>query len=99
MCTFPEGTRSKSGRLLKFKNGAFKMAYKAGAPIVPVSIVGSAIVMPHGWIFPIRPARGVGKVIIHEPIESTGKTEDELATQVREAIISGLPDEQKPLAA
>eukprot|EP00816_Leptocylindrus_hargravesii_P011856 CAMPEP_0196823190 /NCGR_PEP_ID=MMETSP1362-20130617/86482_1 /TAXON_ID=163516 /ORGANISM="Leptocylindrus danicus, Strain CCMP1856" /LENGTH=314 /DNA_ID=CAMNT_0042202981 /DNA_START=27 /DNA_END=971 /DNA_ORIENTATION=- len=99
LCTFPEGTRSKSGRLLKFKNGAFKMAYKAGAPIVPVSIVGSGIVMPPGWIFPVQPARGVGKVIIHEPIESTGKTEDELATQVRDAIISGLPEEQRPLVA
>ena len=38
LCTFPEGTRSRSGRLMPFKNGAFKMAHKAGAPVVPMSI-------------------------------------------------------------
>lgn len=96
MCTFPEGTRSKTGRLLPFKNGAFKMAYKAGAPVVPVSIVNSGVMMPPGWMFPMMAGHKVGKVIVHEPIESEGITEDELATKVREAIISGLPESQRP---
>lgn len=38
---FPEGTRSKSGELLKFKNGASLIASKTNAVIVPVAIVGS----------------------------------------------------------
>eukprot|EP00978_Attheya_sp_CCMP212_P009814 scaffold23396_cov47-Attheya_sp.AAC.5 len=96
LCTFPEGTRSRSGRLQKFKNGAFKMAHKRGAPIVPISIIGSAKCMPSHFMFPIRPARGVCKVIIHEPIESEGKTEEELVEQVKASIISGLPEEQRP---
>jgi len=97
LCTFPEGTRSKTGRLVPFKNGAFKMAHKAGAPVVPLSIVHANIVMPSHWVFPLRPSKGVCKVIIHEPIDSVGKTEEELADAVRQAIISGLPEDQRPL--
>jgi 1-acyl-sn-glycerol-3-phosphate acyltransferase len=97
LCTFPEGTRARKGRLSKFKNGAFKMAHKAGAPVIPVSIVGAEKVMPVHWMFPYRPAQGVAKVVVHEPVESVGKSEDELAAEVRKAIISGLPLEQRPL--
>ena len=75
LCAFPEGTRSRTGRLMPFKRGAFKMAAKAKASIVPLSIVGSELVMPTGWIMPMRPSRNVAKVIIHDPISSTGLDE------------------------
>lgn len=97
LCTFPEGTRSQTGHLLPFKNGAFKMAYKNGSPVIPLSIVGSGKAMPANWMFPRRPCAGNCKVVIHEPIESEGKTEAELAEAVRLAIISGLPEDQRPL--
>jgi 1-acyl-sn-glycerol-3-phosphate acyltransferase len=97
LCTYPEGTRTRNGRLSKFKNGAFKMAHKAGAPVIPISIVGAEGVMPIHWMFPYRPAYNIAQVVVHEPIESVGKTEDELAMEVRNAIISGLPPEQRPL--
>ena len=74
------------------------MAHKAGAPVVPISICKAADVMPSYWMFPFRPARGVCKVVVHEPIESKGKTEEELANAVRNAIISGLPEEQRPIS-
>ena len=38
---FPEGTRSKSGQMGEFKPASFKLATKAGVPIVPVSINGT----------------------------------------------------------
>ena len=39
---FPEGTRSRDGRLAKkFKGGVFAMATKTGVPIVPISLVGT----------------------------------------------------------
>jgi len=97
LCTFPEGTRSRSGRLMPFKNGAFKMAHKAGKPVIPISICGAAKVMPSYWLFPMKPSYNVCKVVVHEPIESEGKTEQELADAVRDAIIEGLPEEQRPL--
>lgn len=97
LCTFPEGTRSRTGRLMPFKNGAFKMAYKVGAPVVPLSIVGAGEVQPSNWMFPKCLSRGVAKVVVHEPIYPQGKTEDELAREVRKAVISGLPENQRPL--
>ena len=39
---FPEGTRSKDGKLGEFKDGGFKIATKAKCPIVPVGIQGTA---------------------------------------------------------
>lgn len=96
LITFPEGTRSKTGKVLPFKKGAFKMACKANAPIIPMSIVGAASIMPIGFIFPVKPS-SIGKVIVHDPIQTEGRDEEELSNEVREAILSGLPDEQKPL--
>ena len=97
LCTFPEGTRSRNGRLLEFKNGAFKMAHKAGAPVIPCTIEGAQIAHPTWAIFPIRSSHSICKIVVHEPIESIGITEEELADQVRKQMIVGLPDNQKPL--
>lgn len=38
---YPEGTRSKSGKLLPFHNGVFKIAQKAGAPVAVIAISGT----------------------------------------------------------
>ena len=38
---FPEGTRSKDGRIQEFKNGAFRIAKKAFIPIIPITINNS----------------------------------------------------------
>lgn len=98
LCTFPEGTRSRSGKLRPFKNGAFKMAHKAGAPVIPLSLVDTAQAMPVHWMFSCRPARNVGaKVSIHPAVESKGISEQELADRVRKAMISGLPEDQRPV--
>jgi len=100
LCTFPEGTRSRSNRLMPFKNGAFKMAHKAGKPVLPISICNANDVMPSYWMFPYRPAGGgVCKVVVHKPVESEGRTEEELADLVRERIVEGLPDGQRPLTS
>ncbi len=49
---FPEGTRSKTGRMGKFQNGAFKLAIQNKRPILPVVINGTAEAIPKGsWIF------------------------------------------------
>jgi 1-acyl-sn-glycerol-3-phosphate acyltransferase len=82
---------------MTFKNGAFKMAHKAGAPVIPITIVNSHKVMPTGWMMAMRPARGLAQVIVHEPVQSQGKTEQELAQAVRESMIKGLPEDQMPL--
>lgn len=45
ICIFPEGTRNKTAdTFLPFHEGSFKIAEKAGAPIIPMTIVNSAAV-------------------------------------------------------
>lgn len=41
LIVFPEGSRTRTGRVGEFKRGAFVMAQQFGYPIVPMSIVGS----------------------------------------------------------
>jgi 1-acyl-sn-glycerol-3-phosphate acyltransferase len=43
---YPEGTRSRSGRLYKGRTGAARLALRTGAPIVPVGIIGARDIMP-----------------------------------------------------
>lgn len=45
MMIFPEGTRNKGEELLEFKDGAYKIAQKAGCPIIPVAICGTDNIM------------------------------------------------------
>jgi len=51
---FPEGTRSRDGKLGPFKKGPFHLGLRAGVPIVPVTIKGSGKVLPPGsaWVTP-----------------------------------------------
>ena len=84
---FPEGTRSRDGRIGAFKPGIFVPTIGSGAAIVPVAIDGPGKVLPPGG-FRIRP--GTIRVAIGEPVETAGLTiEDrrELAEQVRERLV------------
>ncbi len=71
MLIFPEGGRSEDGNLQPFKEGAAYIAVKAGAPIVPVALIGTREVLPFGSAR-IRP--GLVTVRIGEPIETCGLT-------------------------
>ena len=66
---FAEGTRSRDGRLLPFKKGAFVMALQAGVPVQPVLVHGSRDVLPPGSMFP-RPGRIL--VSFLEPVPTAG---------------------------
>ncbi len=55
LCIFPEGTRSRSGRVAGFKGGAFQAAIDAGVDVVPVAIEGSGAVLDPEGFFRVRP--------------------------------------------
>jgi len=46
LAVFPEGTRSRTGELGRFRSGAFKLSIETGIPVRPVSIEGSGRVLP-----------------------------------------------------
>jgi 1-acyl-sn-glycerol-3-phosphate acyltransferase len=88
---FPEGTRSRDGRLGEFKKGVFIMAIRAQVPIIPVTIRNSAGIQPPGD-YRIHP--GCIDVVFHDPIATLGMTlndRDDLIQQTRSAIASALP--------
>lgn len=50
LCAFPEGTRTRDGKIGPFKKGVFLLAMKAGVPIVPVACEGLDVFVPRtGW--------------------------------------------------
>lgn len=85
VATFPEGTRSRDGRLQPFKRGSFVLAQDAGVPVVPVSLVGVKALVPCGLV---RMKSGTVEIRIHAPVATTGRTPDEIAAEVRTAILS-----------
>jgi 1-acyl-sn-glycerol-3-phosphate acyltransferase len=91
---FPEGTRSKDGRLSIFKKGPFFLAQQTQAPIVPIALTGTEHMMRKGSVA-ITP--GVAHVHLLPAIEpSQYETREELLKAVRKAIADALPDEMKP---
>ena len=53
---YPEGTRSRDGRLYRGKNGVGWLALATGVPVVPVGLVGTQRLQPPGRTM-IRPAK------------------------------------------
>lgn len=84
---FPEGTRSKDGNLQEFKRGAFMLASKSQKTIVPITIIGSNLILPKGKRYF---SSGIVKVIIDKPIlppeNSNKKSEIELQNKIYEII-------------
>lgn len=86
---FPEGTRSRSYKVGNFKKGSFKLALKANATIVPVSINGTYKVMENGD----RVTGNKVSIIFHEPIfvDKLSKEEKkDLSERVRVIICNGV---------
>jgi len=96
---YPEGTRSRDGRLLPFKKGTFVMAIEAGVPVVPVSIAGAQTLMRKGdWT--VHP----GEVIVRfgRAVDASAYSMDkrtELLARVEALVAAGLPEDQRPTAA
>ncbi len=87
---FAEGTRSRSGKLLNFKKGAFRVAIDQQLPVLPMTLIGTRDVLPAGSK---RIQPGTVYLRIHPPIETTGMNTADLRgllDHVREVVASGL---------
>lgn len=85
---FPEGTRTKTGRVGKFKRGAFLLAMELKLPIVPITISGSYDRIKGLRVFP-------GKITlnIHNPIDVSQysmEQSSELLRKTQDIVKSGL---------
>lgn len=90
---FPEGTRSRDGYLHGFKKGGFKLALQAGAPIIPVTIIGTRSVLPPDSII-FRP--GPIDMYVDAPIPTADLTEEDteaLMQQVWNTMAKRFKDE------
>ena len=94
---FPEGTRTRDGRIQDFKRGGFTLAVRAGRPVVPVSISGAFRILPPKSL-KLRP--GHIKIVLDRAVPTAGLDRDEqnrLIEKVRQAIISNFdPDYKGP---
>ncbi|KAG6673359.1 hypothetical protein I3842_16G108400 [Carya illinoinensis] len=79
---FPEGTRSKDGKLGAFKKGAFSVSVKTKVPVVPITLKGTGKIMPAGMEGILN--FGSIKVVIHKPMK--GNDLDVLCNEARNII-------------
>ena len=89
MIIFPEGTRSKSDAMGIFKNGSLKLATRAGATIIPLTISGSW----HAWEENLQISPADIMLTVHEAVPTKGISIEErkaLGGRLSEIISSGL---------
>ncbi len=90
LVVFPEGSRSKTGKMGRFRSGAFQLAMEFSLPVVPISIDGAYDILPRGHWLPKW-----GKIIltIHEPLAppTDEASRRQIAEQSSEIIRSSLP--------
>jgi 1-acyl-sn-glycerol-3-phosphate acyltransferase len=87
---FPEGTRSRDGKLQPFKRGGFFLAVNSQVPIFPVSIKSSYTRLPKGSFFA---KKGKVGVMFHPPVSVQGFDRNNLSqlmSEVRNVIQTGL---------
>ena len=84
---FPEGTRTTTGRVGKFRSGVFFIARELGIPVVPVTVTGAYELM-HKGSYVLRPGHTI-TVHVDAPHPTAGKSDDEiraLTNQVRDHV-------------
>jgi len=84
---FPEGTRSRTGRLLPFKKGPFVLALAAQVPVVPVYVSNTFQILPKARVL-LQPQPIT--IQFGEPIPTAGMTyesREELLTRAHGAIV------------
>lgn len=89
---FPEGTRSHSGELGEFRDGAFRIAVQTGVPILPLAVVGTRdALIKHDWRFGSSDA----EVRVLAPIPTDGLTKADvpaLRDRTREVIAAAIEE-------
>lgn len=83
---FPEGTRSRDGRMGMFKTGAAALSMKMNVPVVPVALIGGHEAMPVGSVWPKMNRPRVKLVIGHPMVALEGETPEEFNSRLYEVV-------------
>lgn len=85
LVVFPEGTRTYTGKVGRFKKGAFLIADQLQLPVVPLTISGSFQVLPRqkGMLNFVK--RHELRLTIHKPILPTGKGDKNIQETIKKA--------------
>lgn len=86
---FPEGTRSRDGRVHRFSDGSFRLAIKEGVPVLPIAIDGTHDALPKHSIW-FNPDVETIRVQVLDPVDTTGyepQQARELQRRVRARMI------------
>jgi 1-acyl-sn-glycerol-3-phosphate acyltransferase len=94
---FPEGTRSPTGQMRRFKTGAFEIAKENGRPILPIVLQGTANALPkRGFVLQGRHPITI-RVLDEVPVESfADASAEELTERVRAVIAAHLDAKEAP---
>ena len=102
MTAFPEGTRSRDGRLLPFRRGTMKIAQRAGLPVVPFAIDGSILVHHPDRMLRTKP--GPVTLTFAEPIPADqvvamgqGELHGRVVSAIANALGQPVPETQEEL--
>lgn len=89
---FPEGTRTKTGQMGRFKRGAFQVAMDVDLPVVPISLSGFYNAMPPGHFYVNNHASV--KLHIGEPVDLHQFDDINVAMQyLRDRVSGGIAEE------
>ncbi len=94
LIVFPEGTRSRNGRVGRFKRGVFLLAIDAGIPVVPVALTGMRHVMPKGRLMTCPGDVGI---VLHDPLPTDGLSRADatrLAEQARDIVAATVAERE-----
>jgi len=86
---FPEGTRSRDGRVQTFSDGSFRLAIKEGVPVLPIAIDGTHEALPKHSIW-FNPNVEQIRVQVLDPVDTSGYEPGqarELQRRVRARIV------------
>ncbi|MEC9007340.1 MAG: 1-acyl-sn-glycerol-3-phosphate acyltransferase, partial [Candidatus Neomarinimicrobiota bacterium] len=84
---FPEGTRSKDGKILPFKKGGLVLAISLDMPIIPIGIIGTRTLVKDKFS---SISKNTVKLVLGEPIETKNLTYDDrndLSINLRQEVV------------
>jgi len=86
IAAFPEGTRTKDGRVAPFKKGVFNLAQDADVPLVPLGLTGGFELAPKGW----RVAPGTFRIHVGQPIHPSAHPDLDELREVAQGAVQAL---------